>query len=63
MKRAGEIAGMMQGINDVDELESFWDGVTEEVADITSKNAAAGKRLNEIHQQRLALLSGAEVAA
>lgn len=57
MERAKQIAGMMQTINDVDELEAYWAETEPQVAEIGKKNAEAAERLRQRHGERLALLS------
>lgn len=62
IERAAQIAGFMQAMNDVDELEAFWDGLADELPELRKLNAKAVARLDQIHTERLALLSK-EIAA
>ena len=57
IQRATEIANMMKTIEDVDELEGYWDGLTDELAELRKTNAKLADRLVEVHAEQLSTLS------
>ena len=57
IERATQIANMMKTIEDVDELEGYWDGLTDELAELRKTNAKLADRLVEVHAEQLSTLS------